>query len=172
MHVTQICLTYWLLPSWIINEFANTRSKADIYVWHWQKKNDDRKNCESSFNTNHWNCFFFILQTFCFLQNLLRTILYGKRLMWNWELSLREQASTIIKSIYRNLLSVHLTFFLFFYLLFEILHWCACCAVNKEEKSLRHCNLGSKIFGWQQSENSPKREFAPFQTSSILFNFI
>ena len=66
----------------------------------------------------------------CFVQNLLRTILYGKRLMWNWELSLREQASTRIKSIYRNLLSVHLTFFLFFYLLFEILHWCACCAVS------------------------------------------
>ena len=83
----------------------------------------------------------------CFVQNLLRTIIYGKRLMWNWELSLREQASTRIKSIYRNLLSVHLTFFLFFYLLFEILHWCSCCAANKEEKSLRHCNLGSKIFG-------------------------
>ena len=31
--------------------------------------------------------------------------------MWNWELSLREQANTIIKSIYRNLFSVHLTFF-------------------------------------------------------------
>ena len=23
MHVTQICLTYWLLPSRIINEFEN-----------------------------------------------------------------------------------------------------------------------------------------------------
>ena len=35
------------------------------------KKDDNRKNCESSFNINHWNCFFFILQTFCFVQNLL-----------------------------------------------------------------------------------------------------
>ena len=130
------------------------------------KKIDNRKNSESSFNTNHWNCSFFILQTFCFVQNLLNlTILYGKRLIWNRELSLREQASTKNKPIYRNLLWVHLTFFLFFYLLFEILHWCArcaCCAVsfcvNREEKSLRHCNLGSKIFGRQQTENSPVKQ--------------
>ena len=157
MHVTQICLTYWLLPSWIINEFENTRPKAEIYVWHWQK----------IMITGKILLFHFTNLLFC-----TEFVKYGKRLMWNWELSLREQANTIIKSIYRNLFSVHLTFFLFFYLLFEILHWCACCAVNREEKSLRHCNLGSKIFGWQQTENSPKREFAPLQTSSILFNFI
>ena len=30
--------------------------------------------------------------------------------------------------------------------------------------------LGSNILEWQQTKNSPKREFAPLQTSSILFN--
>ena len=106
--------------------------QVTIYVWHCQKKNDNRENSESSLNIKlNWNCFFFILQTFCFVQNLLNlTTLYGKRLICNWELSLRKQVSTKNKPIYRSLLSVHLTFFLFFYLLFEILHYCACCAVS------------------------------------------
>ena len=115
-----------VIASWIINEFENTRSKTDFTSYDLRltltKKIDNRKNSEFSFNIKRtWNCFFFILQT-NFVQNLLNlTILYGKRLICNWEHSLRKQASTKNKPIYRRLLSMHLTFFLFFYF-FEILH--------------------------------------------------
>ena len=104
------------------------------------------------------------------------SILYGKRLICDWELSLREQASTINKSIYRSLLSVHLTFFLFFYLLFEILHWCACCAVsfcvNREEKSLRHVAMVAKVLDDSKPKIHQKENLHRFKLHrSYLISF-
>ena len=90
-HVTQICLTYWLMPSWIINEFENTRSKDRFYK---------------------------LLFTFDIDKNKLIWKFIWKNVNLQWEHSLRKQASTKNKPIYRSLLSMHLTFFLFFYLLF------------------------------------------------------
>ena len=48
-------------------------------------------------------------------------------------------------------------------------------SVHNREKSLRHFAMvvhGSKFFGLQETETHLKREFALFQISSILFNFI
>ena len=96
--------------------------QVTIYVWHWQKKLITGKIVNSVLTLNLLG-----IASFSFYKPVLcricwnLTILYGKRLICNWEHSLRKQASTKNKPIYRRLLSMHLTFFLFFYF-FEILH--------------------------------------------------
>ena len=43
---------------------------------------------------------------------------------------------------------------------------------TREEKSLRHVAMVAKFLDDNKPKIHLKRDFAPFQTSSILFNFI